>query len=205
MVLTNETRHVYPFQWDVVTRAFWNKYPNSRLAHVERVDVLDRRLDAQGRLVTTRLAKVTQRNVPGWVRSALGDSTYVFEETTCDAQRQRLVLKSTNLSLRSVATVEETCVYSVHPEDASKTLYEAEAKVTAFVPLVSQKLEKFSVSRGAETAAKGIRAVEEICHDIFEGTFQPAFCQSVDAAKDSVAANAVKDFAAAADKWTEKQ
>ncbi|KAG6579827.1 uncharacterized protein IUM83_11397 [Phytophthora cinnamomi] len=202
MVLTNETRHVYPFEWDVVTRAFWNKYPNSRLAHVERVDVLDRRLDAQGRLVTTRLAKVTQRNVPGWVRSALGDSTYVFEETTCDARRQRLVLKSTNLSLRSVATVEETCVYSVHPQDARQTLYEAEAKVTAFVPLLSQKLEKFSVSRGAETAAKGIRAVEEICNDIFQGTFQPAFCEP---AKDSVAADAVKDLAAAADKWAEKQ
>lgn len=205
MVLTNETRHVYPFQWDVVTRAFWNKYPNSRLAHVERVDVLDRRLDAQGRLVTTRLAKVTQKNVPGWVRSALGDSTYVFEETTCDAQRQRLVLKSTNLSLRSVATVEETCVYSVHPEDARQTLYEAEVKVTAFVPLLSQKLEKFSVSRGAETAAKGIRAVEEICNDMFQGTFQPAFCEPVSMANGSMAANAAKELAKAADKWTEKQ
>ncbi|GMF45820.1 unnamed protein product [Phytophthora fragariaefolia] len=205
MVLTNETRHVYPFPWDVVTRAFWNKYPNSRLAHVERVDVLDRRLDAHGRLVTSRLAKVTQKNVPGWVRSALGESTYVFEETTCDAARQRLVLKSTNLSLRSVATVEETCVYSVHPEDAQRTLYEAEAKVTAFVPLLSQKLEKFSVSRGAETAAKGIRAVEEICNDIFQGTFQPAFCEPLRAAAGSVADNAAKELAAAADKCAEKQ
>ncbi|KAL3656579.1 hypothetical protein V7S43_018578 [Phytophthora oleae] len=202
MVLTNETRHVYPFHWDVVTRAFWNKYPNERLAHVERVDVLDRCLDAQGRLVTTRLAQVTQKNLPGWVRSVLGDSTYVFETTTCDPQRKQLVLKSTNLSLRSVATVEETCVYSVHPDDANKTLYEAEAKVTAFVPLLSQKLEKFSVSRGAETAAKGIRAVEEICNDIFQGTFQPAFCETVNAAKDSIAVNAVKEVAA---KCAEKQ
>ncbi|OWZ18001.1 putative mitochondrial protein [Phytophthora megakarya] len=185
MVLTNETHHVYPFHWDVVTRAFWNKYPNERLAHVERVDVLDRRLDARGRLVTTRLAKVTQKNVPGWVRSALGDSTYVFEETTCDPERKRLVLKSTNLSLRSVATVEETCVYSVHPQDERKTLYEAEAKVTAFVPLLSQKLERFSVSRGADTAAKGIRAVEEICNDIFQGTFQPAFCEPVKATEEA--------------------
>ncbi|KAF4038842.1 PRELI-like family [Phytophthora infestans] len=205
MVLTNETCHEYPFHWDVVTRAFWNKYPNERLAHVERVDVLDRCLDSQGRLVTTRLAKVTQKNLPGWVRSALGDCTYVFEETTCDPQRKQLVLKSTNLSLRSVATVEETCVYSVHPDDAQKTLYEAEAKVTAFVPLLSQKLEKFSVSRGAETAAKGIRAVEEICNDIFQGTFQPAFCETVDAAKNSVAVNAAEDMANAAAKCAEKQ
>jgi hypothetical protein len=205
MVLTNETRHVYPFHWDVVTRAFWNKYPNERLAHVERVDVLDRCLDSQGRLVTTRLAKVTQKNVPSWVRSALGDSTYVFETTTCDPKQKKLVLKSTNLSLRSVATVEETCVYSVHPDNDDKTLYEAEAKVTAFVPLLSKKLESFSVSRGAETAAKGIRAVEEICNDIFEGTFQPAFCETVDAAKNSVAVNAAKHVAEAAAKCAEKR
>ncbi|KAG2522476.1 hypothetical protein JM18_006134 [Phytophthora kernoviae] len=173
MVLTNETSHVYPFHWDVVTRAFWNKYPNSRLAHVERVDVLDRRIDAEGRLVTTRLAKVTQKNLPGWVRSALGDSTYVFETTVCDPQQKRLVLKSTNLSFRSVATVNETCVYTVHPDNAQKTLYEAEAEVTAFVPFVSRKLESFS------------------------GTFQPAFCETVNAAN-SVAARATEEAAAAA-------
>ncbi|CAI5732373.1 unnamed protein product [Hyaloperonospora brassicae] len=195
MVLTHETRYVYPFHWDVVTRAFWNKYPNKRLAHVERVDVLDRQLDAQGRLVTTRLAKVTQTNVPQWVRSALSDSTYVFEETICDPQRKRLVLRSTNLSLRSVATVEETCVYSVHPDDEHKTLYEAEAKVTAFVPLVGRKLESFSASRGADTAAKGIRVVEEICNDIFQGTFQPAFCEAMrGAATASVAAHTTREM-----------
>lgn len=174
---------MYPFNWDVVTRAFWNKYPNEHLSHIERVDVLDRYLDAQGCLVTTRLAKVTQRNLPGWVRSAIGDSTYVLEETTCDPQRKHLVLKSTNLSLRSVATVEETCVYSVHPDDSQKTLYEAEAKVTAFVPIFGRKLEKFSINRGSDTAARGIRVVEEICNEIFQGTYQPAYCKIADAAE----------------------
>lgn len=187
MVLTNETRHVYPYSWDVVTRAFWNKYPNKTLAHVERVDVLDRRLDAQGRLVTSRLAKCTQGNLPGWAKSVLGSSSYVYEETVCDPRTKTLVLKSTNLSFRSVATVEETCVYSVHPDDDQMTLYEAEAKVTAFVPLLSKKLESFSVSRGADTAAKGIRAVEGICHDIFQGTFVPALCEPVPSAAEAAA------------------
>lgn len=177
MVLTNETRHVYPFDWDVVTRAFWNKYPNKTLAHVERVDVLDRRLDAQGRLVTARLAKCSQGNLPSWARSIVGGSSYVYEETVCDPKAKTLVLKSTNLSFRAVATIEETCVYSQHPEDAQLTLYEAEAKVTAFVPLLAKKLESLSVSRGAETAAKGIRAVEAICNDMFQGTFVPALCE----------------------------
>ncbi|GLD93662.1 hypothetical protein PINS_up002267 [Pythium insidiosum] len=178
MVLTQETEHVYPFAWDVVTRAFWNKYPHPTLAHVERVDVLDRRVDAQGRLLSCRLAKCTQNNLPGWVKSTIGASSYVYEETICDPVRKTLVLKSTNLSFRSIATVEETCVYSVHPENDALTQYKAEAKVTAFVPMLSKKLESFSVSRGADTAAKGIRAIEAICHDIFDGTFVPVtFCE----------------------------
>ncbi|TYZ61460.1 hypothetical protein PybrP1_004668 [[Pythium] brassicae (nom. inval.)] len=195
MVLTNETTHTYPFHWDVVTRAFWNKYPNSMLTHVERVDVLDRSVDARGCLRSSRLAKVTQANVPAWAKSVLGSSSYVFEETVCDPVAKTLELKSTNLSFRSVATVEETCVYSVHPENPDATLYTAEAKVTAFVPMLSKKLESFSVSRGAETAAKGIRAVEAICSDIFEGTFEPAWCEPVSAS--SAAAAAVSSSAAA--------
>ena len=180
MVLTQETKHVYPFSWEVVTRAFWNKYPNPTLAHVERVDVLDRRIDDQGRLRTLRLAKCRQANVPSWVKSLLGDSSYVFEVTICDPAAKTLTLKSTNLSFRSVASVEEKCVYSVHPDDPTATLYDAQAKVTAFVPMLSKKLESFSVRRGKETAAKGIGAVEDICHDMFDGTFVPAFCEAAD-------------------------
>ncbi|DAZ97980.1 TPA: hypothetical protein N0F65_005138 [Lagenidium giganteum] len=187
MVLTQETKHVYPFAWDVVTRAFWNKYPNPTLTHVERVDVLDRTIDSQGRLRTTRLAKCSQANMPSWAKSLIGSSSYVFEETICDPTNKTLVLKSTNLNFRSVATVEETCVYSVHPDNADVTMYEAEAKVTAFVPMLSKKLESFSVSRGADTAAKGIRAVELICKDIFEGTFEPAFCEPATASASSSA------------------
>ncbi|KAJ0401248.1 hypothetical protein P43SY_010972 [Pythium insidiosum] len=186
MVLTQETEHVYPFAWDVVTRAFWNKYPHPTLAHVERVDVLDRRVDAQGRLLSCRLAKCTQNNLPGWVKSTIGASSYVYEETICDPVSKTLVLKSTNLSFRSIATVEETCVYSVHPENDALTQYKAEAKVTAFVPMLSKKLESFSVSRGADTAAKGIRAIEAICHDIFDGTFVPVtFCEPSNSSSDS--------------------
>lgn len=173
MVLSYETTHTYPFAWDVVSRAFWNKYPNRTLTHVERVDVLDRRIDSNGRLLTCRLAKLSQNNLPGWVKSTIGASSYVYEETVCDPYEKTLVLKSTNLSFRSVATVEETCVYSVHPENPELTLYRAENKVTAFVPMLSKKLENFSVRRGTETAAKGIHAVEDICHEIFNGTFVP--------------------------------
>ncbi|CCI49383.1 unnamed protein product [Albugo candida] len=180
MVSTNITEHAYPFSWDVVTRAFWNKYSNPRLSHVERVDVLDRVLDEQGRLCMCRLAKCTQNNIPNWAKNLIGGSTsYVYEESICDPRTKRLKLKSTNLSFRSVATIEETCVYSVHPNNSQQTLYRAEAKVSAFIPFISSKLERFSVRSGSETAADSIRAIENICNDIFEGTFAPAMCEKM--------------------------
>ncbi|CAK4081435.1 unnamed protein product [Aphanomyces euteiches] len=182
MVLHQTTEHVYPYSWDVVTRAFWNKYPNAKLAHVERVDVLSRYIDNEGRLHTARLAKCTQNNMPSWAVKILGKFSYVYEETICDPVAKTLLLKSTNLSYRSVATVHETCFYqpAAGPDGAmSQTMYTQDAEVSAFVPFVSQKLESLSVNRGAETAARGLSAMEAICKDIFQG--QTAFCDSVPA------------------------
>jgi len=181
MVLTQVTEHTYPYAWDVVTRAFWNKYPNAKLSHVERVDVLSRYIDEDGCLHSARLAKCTQNNMPSWAESILGKHSYVYEETICDPVKKTLRLKSTNLSFRSVATVEESCLYQVDPKNIhGQTLYTQEAQVRAFVPFVSRKLESFSVSRGAETAARGLGAMEGICKEIFQGTFVPAtaFCES---------------------------
>ncbi|OQS01320.1 hypothetical protein ACHHYP_01368 [Achlya hypogyna] len=178
MVLHQTTEHVYPYSWDVVSRAFWNKYPNAKLTHVERMDVVSRYLDAEGRLHSARLAKCSQANMPGWAESIVGKYSYVYEETICDPVAKTLQLKSTNLSFRSVATINEVCLYTQAkgPDGTnSHTSYSQDAQVSAFVPFLSQKLEKLSVSRGAETAAKGLSAMEALCKEIFQGNF--ALCE----------------------------
>ncbi|CAO3612228.1 unnamed protein product [Mucor hiemalis] len=43
------------FQWQNVTLAFWLRYPNPFASHVLSVDVLDRYVDENGVLKTTRL------------------------------------------------------------------------------------------------------------------------------------------------------
>lgn len=177
MVLTQKTQHTYPYSWDVVTRAFWNKYPNPQLAHVERIDVLDRYIDANGCLRTARLAKCKQQNIPGWVKSVLGQSAYVYEETICDPVNKTLELKSRNMSYTSVATVEEQCHYRVDPVSPDATLYTQESKVTAFVPFISQNLESFSIKLGEAKAAIGLSVLEGLCGEIFDGTFSTAMCE----------------------------
>ncbi|KAF0682471.1 Aste57867_25423 [Aphanomyces stellatus] len=190
MVLHQITEHVYPYSWDVVSRAFWNKYPNAKLAHIERVDVLSRFIDSEGRLHTARLAKCSQNNMPSWATRLLGKHAYVYEETICDPVKKTLELKSTNLSFRSVATVHESCVYRplAGPDGTlSHTMYTQDSEVSAFVPFVSQKLESLSVSRGVENAARGLSAMEALCKEIFQG--QTAYCEPAPAAASSSSRN----------------
>jgi len=86
-------------------------------------------------------------------------------------QKKTLELKSRNLSFSSVATIEETCCYEVDPLLSNSTQYTQDVKVKAFVPLLSQKLEQFSIKLGEAKAGLGLSAMEGICREIFDGTF----------------------------------
>lgn len=182
MVLSYTTKHVYPYEWDVVTRAFWNKYPNDKMAHVESVDVLNRYIDENGILHTARLTRVSQDNLPSWVKRIMGSSAFAYEETSCDPVKKTLKLRSRNISFNNLATVEENCVYSVE-ERSKSTKYEQTTSVTAFVPFVARKLERFSVRAGEVSAGMGLKAMEDICENIFEGKFPPAFCEALNLPK----------------------
>ncbi|CAK4069262.1 unnamed protein product [Aphanomyces euteiches] len=165
---TQRTEHVYPHGWDVVTQAFWRKYPNPMLPHVEKMEVISRFLDEQGRLHTARLGVCTPTNLPEWAEVILGRHSFVYEETVCDPHAKTLQLKSTNLSYRSVAVVNEDCHYNSLGPSATK--YVQSSHVQAFVPLLSRQFETFWVERGNETAAAGLRAMETLCQAVEDTT-----------------------------------
>ena len=59
-----ETKHIYNYEWSVVSAANWRKYPNEGSPHVQAVDILNQHVDPEtGILTTERLFTVTQ-NVP---------------------------------------------------------------------------------------------------------------------------------------------
>ncbi|KAF0718450.1 Aste57867_1686 [Aphanomyces stellatus] len=161
MVMTQRTEHVYPHAWAVVSSAFWRKYPNPALPHVEKMDVLSRFLDDRGRLHTARLCRCVPSNMPAWATTLLGNYSYVYEETICDPEARTLHLKSTNLSFRSVAVVDEVCDYT--SVDDRHTKYTQTSRVVAHVPILAKALEEHWIERGAETAQQGLRAMEAIC------------------------------------------
>ncbi|XP_072805440.1 PRELI domain containing protein 3A isoform X6 [Vicugna pacos] len=93
------SEHVFSHPWDTVIKAAMRKYPNPMNPCVVGVDVLERSVDAQGRLHSLRLLS-TEWGLPGLVRAVLGTGrtmTYVQERSVVDPAEKRMELCSTNL------------------------------------------------------------------------------------------------------------
>ncbi|XP_032323090.1 PRELI domain containing protein 3A isoform X3 [Camelus ferus] len=160
------------------------KYPNPMNPCVVGVDVLERSVDAQGRLHSLRLLS-TEWGLPGLVRAVLGTGrtmTYVQERSVVDPAEKRMELCSANavremgdlgsglgrkardrtcsavsfpkLTLTNVVSVSERLVYTPHPENAGRTVLTQEAVITVRGIGLGSHLEGLMVNTIASNAKK---------------------------------------------------
>lgn len=141
--------------------------PNEAAAHVKAIDITDRRIDAQGRLITNRIMSC-ESNLPRWVSAAgLPSACFVAETSVVDPAAKCMVVKSSNMSGSSIVVIEETCTYSQCPRaPLSATLYKQEAKVTAFLPFISSKFESYSLASIQSKSQESMAVVEKLCQRI---------------------------------------
>jgi len=167
MVKLFSTDHIFQHPFERVTSAFWRKYPNDKAGHVKAIDITDRRIDEQGRLITNRIMSC-QSVLPGWLRSAgLPQSCFVAESSIVDPATRTMVVKSNNLSGSSLIVVEETCTYKADAAaPASSTHYKHEARFTAFLPFVAGKFESYSVANLQSKSKDGMAMIENLCQRI---------------------------------------
>jgi len=168
MVKLFSQSHTYLHPWNNVTSAFWRKYPNPLAPQVIEVDCYDRSLDVKsGDLTTRRIVTCEIGGLPDWM-SQIGVSNRIFcyETTVVNAERQEMVVKSRNLTMSSVMLIEETCAYKSHPSNANWTQYSQEARISAFFPLLSSRLESFTHTCLSSKAIKGLEAIEFLCQRI---------------------------------------
>lgn len=168
MVKVFSNSYTYKHPWNVVTAAFWGKYPNPNAPHVQQIDTYEREIDTQsGDLTSKRVLRCASKSVPTWMaRLGFPTELHCQEESVVNAQRQKLVLRSSNITGSSFLVVEETCSYEVHPENPEWTLYRQEAKITGFVPMFSDAIEKHSLQNMTSQAKKGLDAMEHIIDKI---------------------------------------
>ncbi|KAI8140536.1 protein MSF1 [Fennellomyces sp. T-0311] len=152
--------HDYQYEWSLVSAANWQKYPNEHCTHVTAVDVLNRTLDPEtGVLTTERLITVNQ-NVPKLIMKLLGsdgDAQYVREISIIDPKQKTLTMRSQNLTMNNLLSVEESIEYREHPEDPSRTQFTQQATISAgsLMSRWASVLEDFSIKRFQQNAAVG--------------------------------------------------
>jgi len=166
MVKLFSTEHTFPHPFNRVTSAWMNKYPNEAAAHVKAIDITDRRIDEEGRLITNRIISC-ESALPSWLRAAgLPQQCYVAESSVVDPISHTMVVKSSNLSGSSIMVVEETCTYQQAKSNPKATFYRQEAKITAFLPFVAAKFENYSFANMQSKSSEGLAVVERLCKRI---------------------------------------
>lgn len=111
---------VYQFKspWVLVCRAYLAKYPHPRLSHVETVDTLERYVDDNGRLITSRIMTSSFLSFA---------SIEGFEQSIIDPNAKTIFLNLNNLSHRNLSASNEICKYFM--QDEQTTLYTLSYKI----------------------------------------------------------------------------
>lgn len=123
-----EGQHIFKYSWHQLASAFWNRYPNKYSRHVLSEDVLDRRVDTSGQLVTRRLF-VKTNSCPKWIERLMKtNKVHIIEDSIVDPIRHTLTTITRNLGMTNLLSVEETCVYKHHPENKLWTVVQRHAK-----------------------------------------------------------------------------
>ncbi|GBG24075.1 Phosphoglycerate mutase 1 [Hondaea fermentalgiana] len=168
--------HTFDVPWEHATTAFWCKYPHPDLQHVKDALVLDRTVDDQGRLHTTRLMCV-QQSLPSVLKPFAGncDSYYAIERSTVDPARKTLVLETRNLTFGSILHADETCTYKAATDGSDRTEYtwEVECGVQKRIPFVQDRVEDALVNKAKTNSAAGLSKMDEIVSEVHRCAMAP--------------------------------
>lgn len=154
---------IFSAPWRYTTEAVWKKYPNDQQPHVKSIDVLDRRVTADGRLLTTRLFG-SQFNFPSMIIQLLGlpDMSYAIEYSEVDLATQTMTLRTINSTFGSVLLVDETLVYTPSRESPSQTHLEQSAKIGISGIPFSSYFEDMIIDNFGKNSAIGRSAVQKM-------------------------------------------
>lgn len=156
------SEHIFNHPWEMVTKAAMQKYPNPMNPSVVGVDVLDRNVDRQGRLHSTRLLS-TEWGLPSIVKSLIGNvrtCTYIQERSIVDPKEKTFELKSSNITFTNMVSVDERLTYKPHPEDPDRTILTQEAIISVKGVSLSSYLESVMANTISTNAGKGREAME---------------------------------------------
>lgn len=152
---------VFNAPWKQTTEAVWKKYPNELQPNVEHIDVIDRKVTTDGKLLTTRLFG-SHFSFPKLITTLLGlpEICYAIELSEVDLKTQQMTLRMINWTFGSVLTVDEKLVYSPVKDNVDKTSLDQTAKVSINGIPFPDYFENMIVTRFESTAKLGRKAIQ---------------------------------------------
>eukprot|EP01134_Creolimax_fragrantissima_P003534 CFRG3534T1 len=171
MVKFFNTTHTYEHPWEDISYAFLRKYPNPFSSHVVVCDVIERLVDEQGRLVSQRLLEKTN-NKPKLAEVFLGKEKthgFVLEDSVIDAKNKTMKTVTRNLTFSRILFVEETCEYTVSPENTGYTRCVTSARIVCPMWGWARPVEGVGVARFKQNVHKAREALEHVVQAVRRG------------------------------------
>jgi len=131
--------HVYEAEWDVVVKAYQQRFveiPNEKLPAVVKVEFEDCDVDENG-ILQWKVIGTIDPPVAYWLKTLTGCYNVQFETTnTLDREKKQFTVHVTNLDYTSILTVTETNTFAVHEDNPEWTLYTQHSKLEVIPELM---------------------------------------------------------------------
>lgn len=144
MVKFYTNHYYYDYPWPIVTLAWFLRYPNPYSKHVISVDVIDRSINDEGYLQTTRLI-LKRGKLPKWGTKLFKISeSYILEDSIVNLKSNQMFTLTRNLDHTKVMKIIENQTYS--SKDSNRTFVNITARIkSSFGWGFTNKIEKFGV------------------------------------------------------------
>jgi len=172
MVWISFDEHIFKHPWEKVVEAAIRKYPNPETPNVVSTDVLERKVDEDGKLHSTRMissvwAGQTMQFIHKFTGlSALLKPIHAIEFSTVDVKKRQYELTSRNYNLMDYITIDEKLTYTAHPSLPDTTTLKQEWQITVKNLTFTGFLENVMGTSMKSMAVKGRAGIEYVIDQI---------------------------------------
>lgn len=158
------------YPWSTVVEAYERRFPtNTLFPYIEKTEILEKEVTSDTKREVRRVS--IDPGMPRWLKTLSRIQSFVFiEESSIDYKNKIMKLFTKNESLSYYTTINEDCIYKVHPENPQWTWKEQTAyyKLHTYLFGVESKIEHFGSWIFIERAKDALRQEKILVEQIAE-------------------------------------
>lgn len=121
-----QQEHNYEYDWNLVTYAFWFKYPNSVQKHIKNIDVINRKIDIKEKTFKLKRIIYLQYYIPQVFKNLfhIDGKGMAIEEVSVDLNKRLMTIDTVNHTMSPFIKIKEKCVYFQKDCNSNLTNYQ---------------------------------------------------------------------------------